>query len=94
MLVMLVKMITTCIKAFIYICFWSINILLLYNKSCDNLRFWKLRNKTHVAAVCHGSASISTVLCGVCVLSKYIYGGKHVLVQHTGDTVQLVKHVS
>ena len=94
MLVMLVKLITTCIKAFIYICYWSINILLLYNKSCDNLRFWKLGNKTHVASLCHGHASVSTVICGAGVLSKYMYRVKHVLVQHTCDTVQRVKHVS
>ena len=78
-------------------CFWSINILLLYNKSCDNLRFWKLGNKTHVAAVCHGHASISTVLCGAGVLSKYnqmFYGGKHLLVQHTLYTVLLGRLVS
>jgi len=64
--------------ALFYICFWSIIILFLSNKSCDNLRFWKLGNKTHVAAVYHAHASISTMLCGAGVLSKYIYGVKHV----------------
>jgi len=75
-------------------CYWSINILFLSNKSCDNLRFWKLGNNTHVAAVCHGHASISTVLCGACVLSDYNHGGKHLLVQHTLYTVLLGRLVS